>query len=76
MISINEATEQGLVEHYIFSSPSEVLETTQHGDGIYYRNYLFAEKERITAEGTRRAEVVQAANGQVALFVDNVANLN
>jgi hypothetical protein len=73
-MTTEEATAQGLVEHMIFSSATEILDS-QFG-AVPYEQYLSFEGNRICKDGDRRAAIVKTNDGLVALFVDNVAFIN
>jgi hypothetical protein len=73
-LSIQEAQEAGLIEHLIYSMPSELLDT-QWGVMPYERYLSFEANRIVDAGGERRVAIVQSG-ALVALYVNPVCNLN
>jgi hypothetical protein len=73
-LNTQQASNAGLIEHLIFSSPTDPIES-QYGL-LTYAQYVEAEAYRIGKAPGRTAAVVRAADGQVALFVNDIANIN
>jgi hypothetical protein len=73
ILSIDEATARGLMPLTVAEAVDTPLSVGNGTCSVRYIEWLTTEQRRITRYGDRQAEIVDEGEGQVALWVDDVA---
>jgi hypothetical protein len=73
ILSINEATARGLMPLTVAEAGDTTLAVGNGASSMRYIEWLTTEQRRITRHGDRRAEIVDEGEGQVALWVNDIA---
>jgi hypothetical protein len=73
ILSINEATARGLTPLTVAEAGDTSLPVGNGASSMRYIEWLTTEQRRITRHGDRRAEIVDEGEGQVALWVNDIA---
>jgi hypothetical protein len=73
ILSLNEATARGLMPLTVAEAGDTTLPVGSGASSMRYIEWLTTEQRRITRHGDRLAEIVDEGEGQVALWVDDIA---